>query len=66
MFESLFSEAYQNGEFNMHYSLEFIKQTVLFLFNHFDEIYFDPEESQKDNLDHLNNLIEFIKFGFSG
>jgi AcrR family transcriptional regulator len=66
LFESLFSEAYQNGEFNTHYSLEFIKQTVLFLFNHFDEIYFDPEESQKDKLDHLNNLIEFMKFGFSG
>ena len=30
MFELLFSEAYQNGDFNMHYSLEFINRLCYF------------------------------------
>ena len=64
MLESLFAQAYQKGEFNTQFSLEFIKRTVLFLFNRFDEIYFHPENSQEEKLDYLNNLIEFMKFGF--
>ncbi|MBN2499437.1 MAG: TetR/AcrR family transcriptional regulator [Anaerolineales bacterium] len=60
----IFAQAYQEGVFNTQFPLDFIKRTVLFLFNHFDEIYSDSQAAQEDTLTDLYNLIEFMRHGF--
>lgn len=63
--EELFAQAYQVGEFSTRFSQPFIRQTVLYLFNHFDEIYSPAEDTQEAQLATLQDLIDFMRRGFS-
>lgn len=63
MHGDLFLEAYSNGQLNTDFSVEFIRNTSLFLFSHFDEI--NPTSiTLEEKVDNLQTLVEFLKVGF--
>lgn len=61
--DQVFQTAYEAGELNTRYSLEFIKNTTLYMFNHFDEIY-SYSKSMEEKLEKLALLVDFLRTGF--
>lgn len=63
MLRQMIAKAYEKGEINRQFSLEFVTQVLVKLFSDYD-VFFYEEDSLDRNLSKLDEFVRFMKEGF--
>ncbi|OEH86551.1 hypothetical protein BHU72_13155 [Desulfuribacillus stibiiarsenatis] len=64
LLEEMIDKAIENGDFKKEFSKEFLVTTISYLFIHFDEIFYRPEDFEPEKMiENLDCFVDFMKGG---